>query len=159
MGMAHLKVRQIVDALCRRLECTQKVICSFIGITETSLSTSVERPFSETSENKVGKRLMSLLYVVETLARDESLSAPVIKKVIVTPCYRQEDGTYLDVVSAIHLGTIRNDLLTPIADAALKHFRNSYEAEKWPIADGLYNQAASERSTQSGHSSGKKKFG
>src|SRR3972149_3689483 len=121
MSIANLKVRQIVDALTRRLDCTQKVICSFLGVTETALSTSMDRRISEISDNKVGKRLLSLLYVVETLARDESLTAMVIKKVLVAPYFRQEDGSYLDVVSAIHLGNIQNDLLTPIADAALKH--------------------------------------
>lgn len=141
MSIANLKVRQIVDALTRRLDCTQKVICSFLGVTETALSTSMDRRISEISDNKVGKRLLSLLYVVETLARDASLTAMVIKKVLVAPYFRQEDGSYLDVVSAIHLGNIQNDLLTPIADAALKHFRKSYEEEKWPIEDGLYNQA------------------
>lgn len=141
MSIANLKVRQIVDALTRRLDCTQKVICSFLGVTETALSTSMDRRISEISDNKVGKRLLSLLYVVETLARDESLTAMVIKKVLVAPYFRQEDGSYLDVVAAIHLGNIQNDLLTPIADAALKHFRKSYEEEKWPIEDGLYNQA------------------
>ena len=141
MGKAHVKTRQLVDSLCERLDCTQKVLCSFIGVTETSLSTSMDREFSEVSENKVGKRLMSLLYVVETLARDLSLTSLIIKKVLVTPCYRKEDGTFLDVASAIQMGNIQNDLLTPIADAALKHFRKSYESEKWPIAEGLYNLA------------------
>ncbi|MBI1862368.1 MAG: hypothetical protein HYR96_15760 [Deltaproteobacteria bacterium] len=159
MKVAHVKVRQMVDAITERLDCTQKVLCSFVGITPTSLSTTIDRPFCEVNENKVGKRLISLLYIVETLARDQSLTAPVIKKVLTTPCYRQEDGTYLDVVSAIHTGTIQNDLLTPIADAALRHFRNSYEAEKWPIAEGLYNRAINERETKSGHSSEKKRLG
>ncbi len=141
MSMAHLKIRQIVDALTKRLECTQKVLCSFLGVTETALSTSMDKPISDASDNKVGKRLLSLLYVVETLSRDESLTALVIKKVLVAPYFRQEDGSFLDVVSAIHMGNIQNDLLTPVADAALKHFRKSYEEEKWPIEDGLYNQA------------------
>lgn len=141
MSTAHLKVGQIVDALKKRLDCTQKVLSSFIGVTETALSTSLDKSVVDVSENKVGKRLLSLLYVVETLARDESLTSLVIKKVLVAPYYRQEDGSYLDVVSAIHMGNIQNDLLTPIADAALKHFRKSYEEEKWPIENGLYNQA------------------
>ena len=141
MNAANLNVRQIIDALVGRLDCTQKSICSFLGVTETALSTSMDRRIFEISDNKVGKRLLSLLYVVETLARDESLTAMIIKKVIVAPYYRQEDGSYLDVVSAIHMGSIQNDLLTPIADAALKHFRKSYEEEKWPIKDGLYNLA------------------
>ena len=101
-----------------RLDCTQKVICSLIAVTETSLSTAIQRPISEIKENKVGKRLLSLLYVVETLARDQSLTPAVILKVLVTPCYWQEDDTYLDVVSAIQQSTIPNNLLIPIADAA-----------------------------------------
>ena len=125
MGAAHLKIRQIVEALTKRLDCTQKVLCSFLGVTETALSTSMDKLISDAGDNKVGKRLLSLLYVVETLARDESLTATIIKKVLVAPYFRQEDGSYLDVVSAIHMGNIQNDLLTPIADAALKHFRNT----------------------------------
>jgi len=141
MSITHLKVRKIVEDLTRRLECTQKVLCSFLGVTETALSTSMDKPFSEASDNKVGKRLSSLLYVTETLARDESLTSVIIKKVLVTPCYRREDGSYLDVISAIHMGNIQNDFLPLIADAALKHFRKNYEAEKCPIEDGLYYQA------------------
>ncbi|OQW45954.1 MAG: hypothetical protein A4S09_16930 [Proteobacteria bacterium SG_bin7] len=139
MSKPNLKVRAIVDALIGRLDCTQKVVCSFLGITETALSISMDRQIAEISDNKVGKRLVSLLYIVETLARDQSLTSGIIKKVLVSPFYRQEDGSYLDVVSAIHMGTIQNDLLTPIADAALKHLRKSYEEEKRPIENGLYN--------------------
>ncbi len=141
MAAAHLKIRQIAEALTKRLNCTQKVLCSFLGVSETALSTSMDKLISDAGDNKVGKRLLSLLYVVETLARDESLTAITIKKVLVAPYFRQEDGSYLDVISAIHMGNIQNDLLTPIADAALKHFRKSYEEEKWPIENGLYNQA------------------
>lgn len=145
-----MKARKIVDSLTERLECTQKVIASFMGISETALSTSLDNPIAEIRENKVGKRLLSLCYIVETLARDESLTPSVIKKILVAPYYPREDGTYLDVVTAIHLGTIQNDLLTPIADAALKHFRNNYESEKLPVANGLYNRAVGERKMAAG---------
>lgn len=137
----NLKVKDIVDALVARLDCTQKVIASFAGVTQTTLSTEIDRPFSEVKENKLGKRLMSLLYVVETLSRDQTLNAPIIKKVLVTPASPDENGGYWDVISAIHSGTVQNDLLTLIADVALKHLRKNYESEKRPSTNALYHLA------------------
>lgn len=149
MSLANLKVRQIVDSLCEQLDCTQKVLCSLIGVTPTSLSLSVERQIVDIADNKVGKRLMSLLYVVESLGKDKSLTPIVIKKVLTAPYFPAEDGTYLDVVSAIQLDNIPNALLIPIADAALKQFRSSYEIEKRPPQTSLYSRVIAERRPQS----------
>lgn len=141
MDRPNLKVGQLVDKIAGYLgNCSQKAISSLIAVSETALSQARGRSLEDATEHKVGKRLMGLLYVVETLARDETLNPAAIFKVLVTPCFPEDDGSYLDVASAIQLGTTPNDRLTQIADAALKHFRNSYETDKRPIADGLYNQ-------------------
>jgi hypothetical protein len=146
----NLKVGQVVDRISGYLgNCSQKAISSLIAVSETALSQARARSLEEATEHKVGKRLMSLLYVVETLAKDETLNPTAIFKVLVTPCYPQEDGTYLDVASAIQLGTHPNERLTQIADITLKHFRSRYETEKWPLDDGLYNQAVGERISRS----------
>jgi hypothetical protein len=141
---SQLKVSNLVSQLVGILDCSQKTLCSFLGVTETTLSTSMKKPFSELKDNKVAKRLMSLLFVVETLKRDQSLTAPAIIKVLSTPCYKLEDGTFLDVISAIHEGTNRHEFLVTVADSALKMFRSKYEAEKQPIENGLYRRALSE---------------
>ncbi len=139
-----LKIRTLVDAILENLDCSQKTLCSLIGVTQTALSTSVEKPFNDAS-GKVGKRLLALLYVVETLKKDQSLNASLMMKVLVTPCYPLADGTFLDVASAIHEGTNRNEFLIDVADAALKFLRSKYEKEKWPIENGIYNMAIKER--------------
>ena len=141
-----IKIRDLVNGIVVNLDCTQKTLCSLVGITQTALSTSMERSFVDVSDNKVAKRLMSLLYVIETLKKDESLNAALILKVLTAPCYRLEDGTFLDVVSAIHEGEKnRNEFLIEVADAALKILRSKYESDKRPIKNGIYNIAAGER--------------
>ena len=134
------KIRELVRDIVSTLDCTQKNICSLIGVTETTLSTSMEKTFRDVADNKVGKRLLSLLYVVNTLKQDEILTAPLMLKILVTPAYEMEDGTYLDVASAIHAGEYHNELLVHIADAAIKKMRSRYEAEKRPARSSLYSK-------------------
>jgi predicted transcriptional regulator len=135
-----VRVRDLVQEIIGVLECSQKQICSLVGITPTALSMSIERPYGEVADNKVGKRLSSLVYLVETLRRDRSLDAQQIMKVLVTPAYKMEDGTYMDAVAAIHMGDFRNEHLVDIADAALKKLRSEYETEKRPARNSLYER-------------------
>ena len=139
-----IRIRDLVDGIVAILDCSQKTLCSLVGITPTALSISIEKPYQEVHDNKVAKRLMSLLYVLETLKKDKSLDAPLILKVLTTPCYRLEDGTFLDVVAAIHEGSVRNEFLITVADAALEMLRSRYKAEKWPVENGLYKKAIGE---------------
>jgi hypothetical protein len=142
MSTKSFTVAQVVDRISECLgNCSQKVISSLIAVSETALSQARKRAVDDPTDRKVGSRLMSLLYVVETLTKDETLNADAILKVLVTPCSPQENGSYLDVASAIQLGTVSNAQLLDIADAALKHLRSRYEADKRPADDGLYNQA------------------
>jgi hypothetical protein len=139
---SELRVGQVVDKVSGYLgDCSQKVIASLIGVSETALSQARDRLLVEAVEHKVGKRLMHLLYVLETLARDETLSPAAVFKVLVTPAYPEEDGSYLDVSSAIQLEAVEDDRLAEIADTTLRHLRNRYEADKRPIDDGLFNLA------------------
>ncbi len=141
------KIKDLVSGIVSHLDCSQKTLCSLIGITQTALSTSLEKSYVDTHTNKVAKRLMSLLYVIETLKKDQSLNAHLILKVLTVPSYRLEDGTFLDVVSAIHEGTNRNEFLIEVADRALKHLRGKYEADKRPIQNGIYNKLAQVKSS------------
>ena len=111
--------REVVNQILDKLNCSQKSLASFLGVTQTALSMNVEKPFSEIRDNKVGKRLLSLLYVVEILSKDQSLTPEVIAKIIVSPSYPMNDGSYLDVVTAIQRGDIRDEFLIEIANKAL----------------------------------------
>lgn len=138
-----IRIKDLVDSIVNNLDCSQKTLCSFIGVSPTALSTSLDKPIQDCKDNKVGGRLVNLVYVVETLKKDVTLSSPLISKVLVTPCYPLEDGTMLDVVSAIHAGDIKREFLVEIADKALKFLRSKYESDKRPAMDGLYSRIAS----------------
>lgn len=140
MKSANIKIRDLVGAIVSNLDCSQKALCSLIGVTETALSTSLDKDVKGQT-SKVPKRLMSLLYVVETLKKDKTLDGAHILKVLKTPCYLLEDGTFLDVVSGIHEGTNRNEFLMEVADAALKQLRSKYELDKKPAEDSIYSRA------------------
>jgi hypothetical protein len=137
-----LKTGQVVDKISAYLgDCSQKAIASLIAVSGTALSQARERTLEEATEHKVGKRLMGLLYVVETLVKDATLNPQSILKVLITPCYPHEEETFISVTSAIQLETFSNEQLMQVADAALKRFRTPYESDKRPIANGLYQQA------------------
>lgn len=133
--------REVVDQIIDRLNCSQKSLASFIGVTQTALSMNIEKQFSEIRENKTGKRLLSLLYVVETLSRDQSLTPEVITRIITSPSYPMKDGTYLDVISAIHMGEIQDEFLIEIANKALNDLRSRGHREKKSSKDSFYNRA------------------
>lgn len=137
-----LKVGHVVDKLSAHLgNCTDKTIASLIAVTTTALSQARERQLKDATDYKVGKRLMALLYVVETLMKDMTLTPQAILKIVVAPYYPHEDETFLDVMTAIQMEAFSNEELMKIADAALKSFRTPYESDKRPIANGLYQQA------------------
>jgi hypothetical protein len=141
MNSKSVNVEQVVDRISKYLECSHKFIASLIAVSGTALSQARSRALDDPSDRKVGSRLLNLLYVVESLTKDPTLNAAAISKVLVTPCAPQEDGSFLDVASAIQLGTFDPPRLLGIADAALKHLRSRYESDKRPADDSLYNQA------------------
>ena len=138
-----LKVKSVVDVLTSNLDCTQKTLCSLIGVTPTGLSLIIKEPLMEVRMDKIGKRLISLLYVVETLKADETLTPTLIYKVLITPSYSLADGSFLDVVGAIHGGNERDEFLVDVAEAALKMLRSKYK--KKPIESGLYKAVLKEQ--------------
>jgi hypothetical protein len=139
-------VKQVVDELKALLECTQKNIASFIGVSEVTLSNAMNTLIHETTERKLGKNLNKLIYVVTSLKLDPTLDSASIKKVLISPYYELEDGNYVDVIAAIHLGDFRNEQLVEVAKAALDKLRNKFYTEKKPAKDSLYRRAFTDSS-------------
>jgi hypothetical protein len=117
------------------------VVASLIAVSGTALSQARPRLLDAAADHKVGGRLLNLLYVVESLSKDSTLSTAATMKALVTPAAPQADGSYLDVSSAIQLGTFDPHQLLGIADAALKHLRSRYESDKQPDEGSLYKRA------------------
>ncbi len=139
--MPTLLTRDIVDNLSDKLKCKKKVLSSYLGVTPTTLSMNIEKPFSEIKDNKFGKRLLSLLYVADAFEKDLSITPEVLRHVLVIPKYRAKDGTFLDVISAIHLGEYGDEFLVEVAKEALHSLREKFEKDNTPAQNSLYRQA------------------
>jgi hypothetical protein len=101
--MRDTPTRSVVNRISNLLgDCSQKVICRYIGVTPVALSQNIDRPFSEILNNKVGSRLDSLLYLLECSEIDKSLDVSIIHRLLTLPAYKEKDGWKIDVVSAIH---------------------------------------------------------
>jgi len=139
METQNILTRTILDGVTDNLKCKKNVVASLLGVTPTTLSMNSDKPFSEIKNNKLGKRLLSLLYVIEVLSKDQTLTPEMILHVLTIPRYKMADGTVLDVVSAIHRGSIQNEFLIEIADAAITGLREKYKNDKTPSRSGLYS--------------------
>lgn len=118
-----MKSRKISNFLMKKLDCNKKVIASYVGVSENYLSNFLDVKNNEFIDNKLEKRIFDLYYIVKILVRNKSLTPSIIKKILVTPYYKFEDGTHLDVISAIHMEKISNTLLKTIAEESLKYLR------------------------------------
>lgn len=138
--MEHLITKDVVSKLMSQLECKQKLICTFIGITETTLSLNIRKPLSEIKDTKTGRRLFGLLYVVTALSTDESLTPAVLIRTLTSPHYEMSDGTVMDVVAGLH-SDLSRELLLAIAEKALQDFRKKYEPV--PKRDEFFQRVSS----------------
>lgn len=136
---SHILVEDVVQQIRSIIDCTQKTMCSLIGVTETTLTTSLKKSFEDIAPNKLGRRIYALLYVVETLKKDSTLSSNQIIKVLNTAAHQIEDGSFVDVVSLINSDKFVDNktFLIHVADEALKYLRKKYETSKRPIDSGL----------------------
>ena len=125
--MENLITKDIVSRLMDKLECRQKLICTFLGITETTLSMNIEKPLSEITHTKTGKRLYSLLWVVSALSTDETITPKVLVRILTSPHFEMEDGTVMDVIAGIR-SDFSPSYLVKIAEEALKYFREKYQS-------------------------------
>lgn len=133
--MKTIYTRDVADNLTTFLECPQKVLCRYLGVTPVALSQNIERPFKEILENKVGKRLDNLLFLVDCIKKDSTLDASIIHRVLVMPSHQGKDGWKIDVVSAIH-EDYDKEMLVEIFFHALATLRGQFD--KKPVRDGLY---------------------
>lgn len=78
---------------------------------------------------------------MEAFEKDMSISPEVMKHILVLPKYRSKNGTFLDVISAIHYGDYSDELLVEIGKAALKSLREQFECDNTPGQKSFYRQA------------------
>ena len=136
--MKGILTRDVVDRISLLLGgSSHKVIARYIGVTTVALSQNIERPFSEILDNKVGKRLDSLLYLLECVKKDESLDVSIIHRLLTLPAYKGKDGWKLDVVSAIHEEADK-EMLVEMFLAAVSAIRKP--VDKAPVRGSLYDE-------------------
>lgn len=134
--MKDIFTRSVVNRISNLLgDCSQKVICRYIGVTTVALSQNIDRPFSEILNNKVGSRLDSLLYLLECTKKDESLDVSITHRLLTLPAYKEKDGWKIDVVSAIHQDADKTYLLE-IFNCAVSILRKPVDSA--PAKGSLY---------------------
>jgi hypothetical protein len=112
-----IQTEKIADEITKLLDIKGKNLASLLGVTATTLSSNLKKPFSEVRSNRF--------------------------HVLTTPRYKMGDGTYLDVISGIHLGNIQNEFLVTIADAVIENMREKYKKDKAPARESIYFEAIS----------------
>lgn len=128
--------RTVVERIQAYLgDCSQKVLCRYLGITAVALSQNIETTFEEIIDNKVGRRLDSFLYLLECVKKDETLDPATLHRLVTLPSYPDKSGWKVDVVSAIH-EDYDKEKLVEIFLAAIAKVRKP--VDKTPVSNGLY---------------------
>ncbi len=141
--MKSLTTRVVVEKIQSYLgDCSQKVICRYLGVTTVALSQNIERPFAEILENKVGSRLNALLFLLECVKKDETLDAPILHRLLTLPAFVSKDEWEMDVVSAIH-EDYPPEMLVEIFLCAVRELRRP--VDQTPLRNGLYNEIHARR--------------
>jgi hypothetical protein len=138
LKMKNVLTREVVDRIRLLLgDSSHKIIARYIGVSTVALSQNIERPFKEILDNKVGKRLDSLLFLLECVRNDESLDIPIIHRLLTLPAFKDKDGWKVDVVSAIH-EEYDKSMLIEVFQKAIEVLRKP--VEKTPVKNSLYSE-------------------
>jgi hypothetical protein len=136
--MKNVSTREVVDRIRFLLgDSSHKFVARYIGVSTVALSQNIERPFKEILDNKVGKRLDSLLYLLECVQSDESLDTPIIHRLLTLPAFKAKDGWKVDVITAIH-EEYDQPMLVEIFQKAIEVLRKP--VEKIPVKNSLYSK-------------------
>lgn len=136
--MKNVLTRDVVDRISLLLgDSSHKVIARYIGVSAVALSQNIERPFKEILENKVGKRLDCLLFLLECIKSDETLDAPIIHRLLTLPAFKTNDGWKIDAISAIH-EDYDKFILIEVFHKALGVLRKP--VDKVPVKNSLYSE-------------------
>jgi hypothetical protein len=134
--MNTVTTRNVVEKICQYLgDCSQRVLCRYLGVTTVALSQNIERQFSEIIDNRVGKRLDALLYLLECVKKDETLEPSTLHRLITLPSYPDKSGWKIDVASAIH-EEYAKEVIVEVFLRALEQLRRP--VDKNPVERGLY---------------------
>jgi len=123
-------------------DCSQKVICRYIGVTPVALSQNIEKEFPAILDNKVGRRLDALLYLLECAKKDGTLESGVLHRLLTLPAFEDREGWKIDVITAIRQDD-RKEMLVEIFQRAVQLLRKP--VDKNPVSDGLYQAIHAER--------------
>jgi hypothetical protein len=134
--MKKAMTRDVVDRISQYLgDCSQKVICRYIGVTPVALAQNIERDFASILDNKVGRRLDALLFLLECAKKDETLEPSMLHRLITLPAFTGKDGWKVDVATAIHEDDSK-EMLVEVFQKAVEQLRKP--VDKKPVANGLY---------------------
>lgn len=93
-------VQDVVVRICSYLECTNKMLASLIGVTESTLSKNLENKIESVQNTKTGRRLLKITAAVLHL-QTQGIGSRSILKIITEPVLEDYRGNYYSIKSAI----------------------------------------------------------
>lgn len=134
--MKQAVTRDVVECIRRYLGgCSQKAVSRYIGVTDVALAQNIEKDFASILDNKVGRRLDALLYLLECAKKDETLEPSMLNRLLTLPAFKRNDGWLIDVVTAIQEDD-QKEMLVEIFQKAVDQLRKP--VDKKPVTNGLY---------------------
>ena len=134
--MQKIMTNQIELRIEQYLDCSQKVLCRYLGVSPQALIENCEKPINDILNNKVGKRLDLLLYLIECAQKDATIDSSNIHKILIHQAFKGKDGWKVDCITAIH-EEYDKEVLFEVFQKSLEDLRSKFD--KTPVTNGLYH--------------------
>lgn len=96
----QIKLEVLIQFLMLNLNCKQKLIATYTGLNESTISANLDKFLSELVTKKSGRKIYSLFLVVDHLVK-KGLSNIVIRESINEAVFQDLDGNFDSVITAI----------------------------------------------------------
>lgn len=127
-----ITMENILQFLTDSLECSQKLIATYTGLNESTISANVSKSIEEVSTKKAGKRLLSLYIVVHNFV-GRGISSEIIKESLNEFVYDDLEGNADSVISALRGEKYSEVVLLNIGEMGYRKYIN-----KLSERDNLY---------------------
>jgi predicted transcriptional regulator len=121
MGRSFL-VKELIGHLCSALDCSQRSIAVLIGVTDSSISSNLDKKLEQVITKKTGRRLANLEVVVSNFLV-QGLSKEAIFEILEIPSFSDVYGNSDSVKSAIHSDRYDLNILIKIGSDAYEIYK------------------------------------
>ena len=117
--MKSISVETLIEGLKLKLDCNQRSIASFTGLTESTISSNLGKTVEEVETKKAGRRIITLYVVTSSLAQ-KGASPASIKTALEKHVYADLDGNLDSVITSLHQDKYPLNVLINIAELGFR---------------------------------------